>query len=263
MANRESDLDPFAARGTNTVPPGQFEEDLQAAPARAATAGTAGAASTAAGGAATASSAANPRSAPLLSRTSATRTGTSGKSVKTPWYLTWLGIALLIAALLIALGLGVGLGVGLGIKNNNSKSDTVAAGDGSASTVTQLSTLSQVVTADPSTTVLGVTISNTQSAGSVVETSYVGGSTVVVSVGGNAGAQTSMATVTVSQAAVPETRTQTVYATTYRSTQTITTTLAGGAESTYYSTVTVRRTVTADATGRARMAREKRAAVTW
>ncbi|GAA5905452.1 hypothetical protein JCM5296_005874, partial [Sporobolomyces johnsonii] len=48
------------------------------------------------------------------------------------------------------------------------------------------------------------------------------------------------------------TRTAVVYVTTYPSTETVTTTLEGGAESTYFATVTVRSTVTAQATARRR-----------
>ncbi|GAA5853504.1 hypothetical protein JCM8547_002484 [Rhodosporidiobolus lusitaniae] len=250
MANRFSDQDPFAARGTNTVPPGGYDTDLQTA-APTTRAGTAATGVTGSG--------TNPRSAPLLSRTSG-RTGTSGKSVKTPWYLTWAGIAGLIAALLIALGLGVGLGVGLGLKNNDSSAS--AASDNAASTVTNLSTLSQIVTAAPSTTVVRGTVSATNSASQVVQTSTVGGSTVVVSV--DQGENTaSRVIVTVSETLAPSTRTDTVYATTYASTQTVTTTLAGGAESTYYQTVTVQRTVTAAARAKRRRLEEKRGGVTF
>ncbi|GAA5944883.1 hypothetical protein JCM10213_006621 [Rhodosporidiobolus nylandii] len=265
MAQRTSDIDPFAARGTNTVPPGTFDTDLTtASPARAATAATATgtAASTAGGG----------RPAPALSRASGARTGTSGKSTATPFYLSWAGIALIIAALLIALGLGVGLGVGLGLKNNDSKSDSAAADSASspplpallgdklasadaAATSTEYSTLSKVVTGDPSTTVVQATVTGSGTASNVVQTSYVGGSTVVVSVEQNTN---SIPVVTVSETLAPSTQTQTVYRTTYASTETITTTLAGGAESTYFSTVTIRRTITADATARARRAKRDR-----
>ncbi|KAK4332537.1 Proteophosphoglycan ppg4, partial [Rhodotorula toruloides] len=250
MAQRESDIiDPFAARGTNKVPPGTFDTDFLTASPRAGA------------GTATASSAAgisNPRSAPLLSRTSV-RTGTSGKSAgATPWYLSWAGIIGLVLGLLLALGLGVGLGVGLGTKHNNSEKAVQADGANSGSTVTSYSTLSSVITAEPSTTVVGVTVSNNQTGGIATETQTIGGSTVIVQVPG-AATRTATPVVTVSRTLAPSTRIETVFATTFASTQTITTTVQGGAAATVTQVLTLTRTVTAEVQG-ARAKRERRAA---
>ncbi|BGP29076.1 hypothetical protein JCM10296v2_000812 [Rhodotorula toruloides] len=247
MAQRESDIiDPFAARGTNTVPPGTFDTDFLTASPRAGA------------GTATASSAAgipNPRSAPLLSRTSG-RTGTSGKSAgATPWYLSWAGIIGLVLALLLALGLGVGLGVGLGTKHNNSEKAVQA--NGASSTVTSYSTLSSVITAEASTTVVGVTVSNNQTGGVATETQTIGGSTVIVQVPG-AATRTAIPVVTVSRTLAPSTRIETVFATTFASTQTITTRVQGGAAATVMQVLTLTRTVTAEVQG-ARVKRERRA----
>ncbi|BGO93098.1 hypothetical protein NBRC10512_003283 [Rhodotorula toruloides] len=250
MAQRESDIiDPFAARGTNTVPPGTFDTDFLTASPRAGA------------GTATASSAAgisNPRSAPLLSRTSG-RTGTSGKSAgATPWYLSWAGIIGLVLGLLLALGLGVGLGVGLGTKHNNNEKAVQANGTNSGSTVTSYSTLSSVITAEASTTVIGVTVSNNQTAGVATETQTIGGSTVIVQVPG-AATRTAIPVVTVSRTLAPSTRIETVFATTFASTQTITTTVQGGAAATVTQVLTLTRTVTAEVQG-ARAKRERRGA---
>ncbi|GAA6060389.1 hypothetical protein JCM10212_004642 [Sporobolomyces blumeae] len=255
--------DPFAANGHNTVPRGTYDTDLHAATPRpppsvapTATGGTrSGMTSAAGGGSATAASAPGSRSIPALS-TSGRTTGTGTSSARhksTPWYLETAWIVALIIALLIALGLGVGLGVGLGTKNNNSKSnDAVAQPDGSGdSTVTSYSTYSSVVTASASTTIVPTIVSDTRSASVVIET--IGGSTVtaVQQATNGAGVQ-----VTVSETLPPTTRTNVVYVTTYPSTQTLTTTLQGGAAATVFETVTIRRTVTALATARARARRD-------
>ena len=77
-------------------PPGIHDSDLLAATPRSARTGPT---STSGGG-----FDGGTRSAPLLSAagTLTARTGTSGKSMKTPWYLTWTGIAGLVTALLLA-----------------------------------------------------------------------------------------------------------------------------------------------------------------
>ncbi|GAA5979938.1 hypothetical protein JCM10908_001471 [Rhodotorula pacifica] len=239
-----NDADPFAARGTNSVPPGIHDSDLFAATPRSAPT--------------VPTSASGARSAPLLSAAGGTmtaRTGTSGKSMKTPWYLTWAGIVGLVVALLLAIGLGVGLGVGLGTRDGgDSKSNAVqGAGSGGAmSTVTTQSILSSVVTANPSTTLVEVSVDNTASASLATFTSYIGGSTVLISAPVSIATRTGAAPiVTVSETLAPSTRVQTVFATTFASTQTVTVTLPGGATRTSTEVVTVERTVTAQALGRA------------
>ncbi|BGP44984.1 hypothetical protein JCM10450v2_000799 [Rhodotorula kratochvilovae] len=253
---RESTVDPFADPRSAVSNPG-YDTDLLHAQPRGPSAGARSAAGTSAAaglGAGTATSAAgtNPRSAPLLSRTSAGRS-TSGKSAVTPWYLTWAGILALVIALLLALGLGVGLGVGLGTRNDGDGGKANAAEGNIASTITSMSTLSSIVTADPTSTTfvpILVTSSGAASLATVVQT--VGGSTVTAVA--TAPNTASRAVITVSAAAVPSTRTEVVQVTTFVSTQTITTTLPGGAASTVTQVVTVRRTVTAQATGFARRA---------
>ncbi|CEQ39003.1 SPOSA6832_00491 [Sporobolomyces salmonicolor] len=230
MAQRES-IDPFA----DTAPVSGYDTDILTATPATGGAGTATASGTAAGA----------RSASQLSRASG-RTGTSGKSAATPWHLKTGWIVALIVVLLIALGLGVGLGVGLGDKNNTSSSASVrAAEDGSGATITSYSTLSQIVTASASTTIVPQIVTHSQQSASVViET--IGGSTVTALTAGS----TSEPLVTVSATLPPTTRTAVVYVLTYPSTETVTTTLDGGAESTYFATITVQSTVTAQATAR-------------
>ncbi|GAA6010310.1 hypothetical protein JCM10207_005168 [Rhodosporidiobolus poonsookiae] len=265
MASRISDPDPFSdTRGVGNA--AAYDSDIRAASpgqsasapqmsqhpfARPATVASSAAMGAGAGaGTATSTSAAGAaRTAPFLSASRTSGRGTSGKSTRTPWYLTWAGIATLIAALLIILGLGVGLGVGLGTKDDDSSAK--AAQDNAAATATSYTTFSQIITANASTTALVSTVSG--AAGSVVtQVSTVGGGTTIVPVDDNS-QSVSRATITVSEAADPTTRIETVYVTTYASTQVVTTTLAGGAESTIFETVTVRRTVTGG--GGARMAK--------
>ncbi|GAA6000426.1 uncharacterized protein JCM10292_001509 [Rhodotorula paludigena] len=252
MAQRESDvIDPFRATGGNTVPPGQYDKDLlTAAPRRGPSAGATSFAPGTAGdrsGAGTAvsgSGVGGARSAPQLSTVGRS---SSGKSARTPWYLTTAGIAALVIGLLIALGLGVGLGVGLGTRDSgDSKADAANANadGGAASTVTSMSTLNSVITADPSTSYIPVIVTgNSASVATVVQT--IGGSTVTLTAAG--GGATSRPVITVSQAAPPTTRTEIVYATTYAETQTVTVTGNGGAVSTVTQVVTVQRTITAQA----------------
>ncbi|GAA5890341.1 hypothetical protein JCM8208_002785 [Rhodotorula glutinis] len=236
-----------------------YDTDLLHAQPRGPSAGagsSAGAAAGAGAGAGTATSAAGtatgsgPRSAPLLSRTSVGRS-TSGKSAVAPWYLKWSGILALVIALLLALGLGVGLGVGLGTRNEGDGGKQNAAQANDPSTVTSMSTLSSIVTADPTSTSYVPILVTTGSASLATVVQTLGGSTVTVA----APATPSRAVVTVSQAVAPSTRTEVVQVTTFASTQTVTTTLEGAAAATTITqVVTVRRTVTAQAGGFARRA---------
>ncbi|GAA6053498.1 hypothetical protein JCM3770_000296 [Rhodotorula araucariae] len=256
---RESTVDPFADPRSAVSQPAGYDTDLLHAQPRGPSAGGAHfapglGAGAGAGASATVSAASgtNPRSAPLLSRTSAGRS-TSGKSAVTPWYLTWAGILALVVALLLALGLGVGLGVGLGTRNDGGGGKVNAAAGNVASTITSFSTLSSVVTANATSTTfvpILVTSSVPLSFETIVQT--IGGSAVTAFA--TATRTPSRAVVTVSAAATPSTRTETVQATTFASTQTITTTLEGGAANTVTQVVTVRRTVTAQGTGPARRA---------
>ncbi|GAA5854587.1 hypothetical protein JCM9279_005700 [Rhodotorula babjevae] len=233
-----------------------YDTDLLHAQPRGPSAG-AGSSAAAGAGAGTATSAAGtatgsgPRSAPLLSRTSVGRS-TSGKSAVTPWYLKWSGILALVIALLLALGLGVGLGVGLGTRNQGDGGKQNAAQANDLSTVTSMSTLSSIFTADPTSTSYVPILVTTGSASRATVVQTLGGSTVTVA----APATTpSRAVVTVSRAVAPSTRTEVVDVTTFASTQTITTTLEGAAAATTITqVVTVRRTVTAQAGGFARRA---------
>ncbi|KPV78603.1 uncharacterized protein RHOBADRAFT_51051 [Rhodotorula graminis WP1] len=237
-----------------------YDTDLLHAQPRGPSAGagsSAGATAAAGAGAGTATSAAGtatgsgPRSAPLLSRTSVGRS-TSGKSAVTPWYLKWSGILALVTTLLLALGLGVGLGVGLGTRNQGDGGKQNAAQANAASTVTSMSTLSSIVTADPTSTSYIPIRVTTGSASRATVVQTLGGSTVTVAAPATG---PSRAVVTVSQAVAPSTRTEVVDVTTFTSTQTVTTTLEGAqAATTITQVVTVRRTVTAQAGGFARRA---------
>ncbi|GAA5926745.1 hypothetical protein JCM3775_007026 [Rhodotorula graminis] len=237
-----------------------YDTDLLHAQPRGPSAGagsSAGATAAAGAGAGTATSAAGtatgsgPRSAPLLSRTSVGRS-TSGKSAVTPWYLKWSGILALVTTLLLALGLGVGLGVGLGTRNQGDGGKQNAAQANAASTVTSMSTLSSIVTADPTSTSYIPIRVTTGSASRATVVQTLGGSTVTVAAPATG---PSRAVVTVSQAVAPSTRTEVVDVTTFASTQTVTTTLEGAqAATTITQVVTVRRTVTAQAGGFARRA---------
>ncbi|BGP53123.1 hypothetical protein JCM8202v2_000682 [Rhodotorula sphaerocarpa] len=243
-------MDPFLARGSNSVPPGTYDAEPSSAPAGPAGPHASTAPSSTGGG-----TRAGPLFSGVPSPTTTGRTGrsTGGKSVKTPWYLTWAGIAGLVLALLVAIALGVGLGVGLGTKRSSSSgSELAAAQDGSGAdpnSVTQESvTASIVTTADPATVTVPISVDVTATSVET-ETSYRGGSTVVIS-GPAAGTRTVAPIVTVSETLPPRTRVETVYRTTFLSTQTITTTLGGGAARTMTEVVTVESTVTAEATGR-------------
>ncbi|GAA5955339.1 hypothetical protein JCM3765_003286 [Sporobolomyces pararoseus] len=191
-----------------------------------------------------------PRIPPPTLTAGSYRTGTSGKR-KTPWYLKTVWIVLLVIALLIALGLGVGLGVGLGTQSNRtSKSNfSEAAQGGNESTVTSYSTYSSVVTGSGATTVVPVIQTNTRSQSAQIIIETIGGSTVTALTRETQGAGSGVF-VTVSETLPPSTRTNIVYVTTLPSTQTVTTTLAGGIAQTVFETITLRRTVTALATAR-------------
>ncbi|GAA6011940.1 hypothetical protein JCM8202_004206 [Rhodotorula sphaerocarpa] len=176
-------MDPFLARGSNSVPPGTYDAEPSSAPAGPAGPHASTAPSSTGGG-----TRAGPLFSGVPSPTTTGRTGrsTGGKSVKTPWYLTWAGIAGLVLALLVAIALGVGLGVGLGTKRSSSSgSELAAAQDGSGadpnsalSTVTQESvTASIVTTADPATVTVPISVDVTATSVET-ETSYRGGSTV-------------------------------------------------------------------------------------
>ena len=124
------------------------------------------------------------------------------------------------------------------------------------STVTSQSILSSVLIPDPSTTVIVISVDDTTAAGApslATFTSYIGGSTVLVSAPLGIATRTgSVPIVTVSETLAPSTRVQTVFATTYASTQTVTVALPGGATRTTTEIVTVERTVTAQPIGRGR-----------
>ncbi|GAA5872454.1 hypothetical protein JCM16303_004525 [Sporobolomyces ruberrimus] len=228
--------DPFAATPHNTIPPGGYDTDILS--------GAQGRSGSAPGTETTTTPAARP---PTLTAGSY-RTGTSGGGKKTPWYLQTVWIVVIVLLLLIALGLGVGLGVGLGTKDNTANSGrNEAAQQAGQSTVTSYSTFSSIVTASASTTTVPTLLPNTRSQSIVIET--IGGSTVTAIQSGSQG-DNSGVLVTVSETLPPTTRTNIVYITTYPSTQTITTTLAGGIAETAFETVTIRRTVTALATAR-------------
>ncbi|GAA5844172.1 hypothetical protein JCM5353_005890 [Sporobolomyces roseus] len=237
--------DPFAATGHNTIPPGGYDTDLQSA--------TPGRTGSAPGTHATSTPATRVPPPTLGAASLSGRTGASGGGGrKTPWYLKTAWIVALIVLLLIALGLGVGLGVGLGTKSNSTSSNGAAAAqDGTASTVTSYSTYSSIVTGSQSTTIVPIIATNTRSRDASVIIETIGGSTVTAIQPGTQGAGSGVV-VTVSETLPPTTRTELVYVTTFPSTQTITTTLAGGVAETVFQTVTFRRTVTALATQRAK-----------
>ncbi|GAA5866671.1 hypothetical protein JCM3774_001952 [Rhodotorula dairenensis] len=122
------------------------------------------------------------------------------------------------------------------------------------STVTTQSILSSIVTADPRTTIVQVSVDDPAQPSFATLTSYVGGSTVLLT-GPSAGLATRTGAppvVIVSETLTPSTRVQTVFATTYASTQTVTVALPGGATRTTFEIVTVERTVTAQPLGRFR-----------
>lgn len=123
------------------------------------------------------------------------------------------------------------------------------------STVTSQSIISSILIPDPSTTVIQISVDDTAAAGAppslATFTSYIGGSTVLVSAPFGLVTRTgSVPVVTVSETLAPSTRVQTVFATTYASTQTVTVALPGGATRTTTEIVTVERTVTAQPIGR-------------
>lgn len=116
---------------------------------------------------------------------------------------------------------------------------------GGTSTVPSQAIESSIVTADGSTTIVQVSVAGRPDSFET-RTSYIGGSTVLVSapLAGGGGATP---IVTVSETLPPSTRVQTVYRTTFESTQTVTVTQPGGAAKTTTEVVTVERTVTAAA----------------
>ncbi|GAA5896888.1 uncharacterized protein JCM6883_007039 [Sporobolomyces salmoneus] len=234
--------DPFAAIGHNTVPPGGYDTDILS--------GGGGRTSSAPGTATRTSTtpARNVAGPPTLTAGSF-RTGASGPK-KTPWYLKTVWIVVIVLLLLLALGLGVGLGVGLGTKNNNRNSSVEQAEAGSESTITSYSTYSSIVTGEGATTVVPVIGSGTRSRSASIVIETISGSTVVTLLQPETQGAGSGVFVTVSETRPPTTRTNVVYVTTFPSTQTITTTLEGGVAQTVFETITVRRTVTSQATAR-------------
>ncbi|GAA6013607.1 hypothetical protein JCM11491_002724 [Sporobolomyces phaffii] len=238
MSANTRESDPFAALGHNTIPRGGLDADFLSHGGSSSLPGTRPTTTTPVSA---------PRPLQTLTGTSY-RTGTSGDATKVPWYLRTAWIVALVVALLLALGLGVGLGVGLGARSDRTDSSgSEAARAGSGSTVTSYSTYSSIVTGPAATTFVPAIETDTRSRSASVVIETVGGSTVTAIQRETQGAGSGVL-VTVSETLAPSTRTNIVFVTTFPSTQTITTTLAGGVAQTVFETVTVRRTVTALAT---------------